>query len=590
MLIVDIDLTTRRLFRLLKRRGPKTLRGALQKSDGVLNKSLEEMTLPCFLEKDDAVNYLNEYMRRIESELASILERHGAYKFLLLHRRLPANYLKEELSHKGSLRVIERITTLAILKYSERSLAGTRQVFDGRSKKTETVIDINARDLEDLLSVSLLSKDYYLCSTTRRTVWKGASLALERGRFPEVVIDNRLARLVRFYDDRLDNNRSLFDVVGLLHDNSELERDTGDLFILGATEAEETTKPLQILWGSEKVLLPPPNFHPGILETRRFKIYLRLFESAIRDTYGVKPELVASLLDRLTLWMLQRFKEEAPMRLYQYSQRALAISSLSVFEEFCGTSIRVRNRSFGPIAPSEFFRLFGLEVDENVDLETTHPFKSVYTFRDDDRIIVDLLSNPGMLGGFILNAQLSDIEKNIKSETFEDEVWSYLSDVRDVLQPFPVRKIFRKDGRDMTQVDVSVGKDGVLFLIECKAYSQNRKLSLGETHAVRNRWKTVLDWIEESKSKAKRIASHPIGDNYAVPDTFSHTIPLVTAPFPEFFFELTEDLMLDDKIPIVCTPSELKRYLTSFSKGQAISKSFVQPIHGGSARRAENDI
>jgi len=578
MLIVGIDLTTRRLFRLLKRRGPRTLRDALQKSDAALNRSLEGLTLPCLLENDDAVNYLDEYMQRIESELASILRRHSAYKFLLLHRRLPVNYLKEELSHRGSLRVIERITTLAILKYGERSLAGTRQAFDGTSKKTETVIDIGARDLEDLLSVSLLSKDYYLCSTTRRTVWKGGSLRLERDRFPEVVMDDRLAQLVGSYDDRLDNNRSLFDVVGLLQDNSELDRAAGDLFIFGATEAEEPTKPLQILWNSEKVLLPPPNFYPAIVETKRFKIYLRLFESAIKDTYGVKPDQAASLLDRLTLWMLQRFIEETPMRLYQYSQRGLAISALSVFEEFCATSIPVGNRIYGPIAPTEFFRLFGLEIDEHVDLETTHPFKSVYTFRHDDRMIVDLLSNPGMLAGFILNAQLSDIEKNIKSETFEDEVWSYVSDVPGISQPFPVRKIFRNDGRDMAQVDVSVGKDGVLFLIECKAYSQNRKLSLGETHAVRNRWKTVLDWIEESKTKAMRIASHPVGDNYTTPDTFSYTMPLVTTPFPEFFFELTEDLTLDDKIPIVCTPSELRKYLISFSAKQGVGKSYVQPI------------
>ena len=142
----------------------------------------------------------------------------------------------------------------------------------------------------------------------------------------------------------------------------------------------------------------------------------------------------------------------------------------------------------------------------------------------------------------------------------------------------------------MAQVDVSVGKDGVLFLIECKAYSQNRKLSLGETHAVKNRWKTVLDWTKECKTKAMRIASHPVGDNYVTPDTLSYTMPLVTTPFPEFFFQLTEDLTLDDKIPIVCTPSELKEYLTSFSVGQAISKSYVQPIHRSSTRTAENDI
>jgi hypothetical protein len=586
MKVFDIDLTTRRLSRLLERRGPRTLRYALGKSDAVLKRSLEGVTVPCLLEKDDAINYLDEYMRRIETELASILRRHGAYEFLLLHRRLPVNFLKDELFHRGSLRVIERLTTLSILKYAQRSLVDTRKVFDDRSKKIQMAIDASARDLEDLISVSLLSKDYYLCSTTKRTVWKGASLRLERDAYPEVLMDDRLAQLVGTYDDRLDNERSLFDAVGLFQDNVKLERTDGDLFIFGATEAEEPTRPIELIWDSEKILLPPPNFLPGIIQTKRFKTYLKLFESAVEDAYGITPDQVGSLLDRLTLWMLQHFKEEALMRLYQYSQRGLAISILSDFEEFCATSIYVGNRTCDPIEPSQFFRLFGLESDDRIDLETTYPFKSIYTFRDDDIIVVDLLSNPGMLAGFILNAQLSDVEKNIKSATFEDEVWSYLSDVPGISQPFPVRKIFRKDERDIAQVDVTVGKGAILFLIECKAYSQNRMLILGETHAVRNRWKTVLDWIEESKTKTKRIASYPAGDNYAIPGAFSYVVPLVTTPFPEFFFELTEDLRLDDKIPIVCTPSELKRYLASFSVEQLIRKSYVQPIR---VRRAEND-
>jgi len=590
MKVIDIDLTTRRLFRLLERRGQRTVRRAQARCYDVLKRSLEGITVPSLLEKDDATSCLDDYMQNIEAELASILRRHGAYEFLLLHRRLPLNFLKDKLFHRGSLRVIERLTTLSILKYAQRSLVNTRKVFDDRSKRIQMAIDASARDLEDLISVSLLSKDYYLCSTTKRTLWKGASLRLERDAYPEALMGDRLAQLVGTYDDRLDNERSLFDEVGLFQNNLKLERATGDLFIFGATEAEEPTRPIELIWDSEKVLLPPPNFLPGIVQTERFKIYLKLFESAIEDTYGVTSDEVGSLLDRLTLWMLQHFKEEALMRLYQYSQRGLAISILSRFEESCATSIRVGNRTYDPVEPAQFFRLFGLEKNDRIDLETTYPYKSIYTFRDDDIIIVDLLSNPGMLTGFILSAQLSDTEKNIKSATIEDEVWSYLSDVPGISQPFPVRKIFRKDERDIAQVDVTVGKGGILFLIECKAYSQNRMLVLGETHAVRNRWKTVLDWIEESKTKTKRIAAYPAGDNYSIPVAFSYVVPLVTTPFPEFFFDLGEDLTLDGKTPIVCTPSELKRYLASFSVEQLTRKSYVQPIRGTRVRGAENDI
>lgn len=210
----------------------------------------------------------------------------------------------------------------------------------------------------------------------------------------------------------------------------------------------------------------------------------------------------------------------------------------------------------------------GVDRNEPIELETLEPIKSVYLFRDDDMLIIDLLSNPGTLAGLLIRTQLSDTERNLKSETFEDEIMAFLSDITGITQPFPVRRIFRKDGKDIAQVDVSVGKDGVLFFVECKSYSQNRNLVLGEAHSVANRWRTVQQWIQESKNRAERIARSSTGDNYAIPGGFSHIIPVVTSSFPEFFFNFSDGYRLNSRTPLVCTPFELKRFIASFSREQ----------------------
>jgi len=450
---------------------------------------------------------------------------------------------------------------------------------EGPRFSREMTIDVSVRDLEDLLATTFLSMDYYLCSTSKRTVWKGASLELHNNRYPIVVASDQLDRLAAWYDDRLDNERSLFQHVGLL-DAGMNATEEDELFIIAAGDPEEaSSKPLEFHWKSQKILLPTPNFMPGRIQTRRFKEYLRLFDFAIRQTYALSHEQVAKLIDRLAVWMLRGFIVELPRRLYMQSQRGLSLSALSSFDEFCKERLVLGKRIYEPINPEEFFGLLGLENNETIDLETTSPPKSIYLFRDDDMMIVDLVSNPTMLAGLLYRAQLSDTERNLKSEAFEDEIWHFLSDVKGITQPFPVRKIFRKDGRDMAQVDVSLGKDKALFLIECKAFSQNRNLVLGETHAVRNRWKLVQQWIMESEQKVKKITQAPVGDNYAIPKEFSHIVPIVTSTFPEFFFDLSVEFTLDTKTPAVCTPFELRRFLDAFSFDQLGNLQHAQPIN-----------
>jgi hypothetical protein len=383
-----------------------------------------------------------------------------------------------------------------------------------------------------------------------------------------------------WYDDRLDDERSLFQHMGLLHEDfNHIGPSKDDLFIIAAGDPQgDSLKPFEIQWENQKIILPPPNFLPGRLSTRQFKQFLRLFDSAIRETYNLSSDQVSALVDRLTLWMVQRFSEELPTRFYMYSQRGLSLSFLSSFKDFCNQKPVLGDYTYDPVDPEQFLKLLGLDSDERIDLETTEPPKSIYLFRADDLMIVDLVANPTMLAGILFQAQLSDTEKNLKSQTFEDEIWHYLSVVKGVSQPFPVRKIFRKNGRDIAQVDVCLGKEIVLFFVECKAYSQNRNLVLGESNAVRNRWRLVQQWIKESEQRAIRIAQTPVGDNYRIPSEFTHIIPVVTSTFPEFFFDLSARFMMN-KTPVVCTPNELRSFLSSFSVDQLKTLQNAYPVY-----------
>ena len=579
--VVGLDLTTQRFYRLLLRKRQKFLSEAEKTCLRVYQDSLDSLSIGTSLDHYQAESFLLKHIVKLESNIKHVCEKHDTLSMLLLARRLRPQDLGYR--HSGTLWNVFRTLTLAVLKYCDSSLptATATSLVGG---EMHFRINVAHNDVADVLKLLLLCEHYYSATCCLRYVRKSASILLGTRR-PIAQPDETLRKAVDLYDSRLDSARcSPFDVVGLLHE-IEFPTTSGNPFMFFCVPNEdEDSKPLTTSDETWVIELPPPSYYPGLISLRGLLEYLCLFRDSVRSTYGCEPEQLFNLVQVLCAWLLLRFKETAPTRLYQYSQRGLSISFYSVLRREISQLIRWASKMFvgdkksitseSAIQLLEKFSISPKTSRTNIDLRQWEPKYAFYILQD--KLIIDLLAISEFIKGILWKVQLSDTEKNIKGNEFENELADYLLKYSPKARTvFPPRKKLKLKGKLKAEIDLSIGKNSICFVVDCKSYSINRQLFEGERQAVRNRWDTVLKWLRDNDERASFLAENPKGDNYDLPQDYSHVVPVVCSTHPEFLFDISEHFLLDRYTPRVCTPKELVEFLNSFNESVLASEPYA---------------
>jgi hypothetical protein len=336
-----------------------------------------------------------------------------------------------------------------------------------------------------------------------------------------------------------------------------------------------------------EIELPPPNYYPGLISLKRFLEYGHLFSSSLRSTYNCEPEQLFNLIQLLCAWLLIDFREKAPAKLYQYSQRGLSVSTYSELRDFLPQLIK-RSESMliggeKGISPDlamrllEDFTIYPEKQQDNIDLVRWEPKYALYL--GDDSFIIDLLAIGEFIGGMLWKTQLSDTEKNIKGSQFEDELLQYVLEASPgVSKVFRPRQKLKLKGQLKAEIDLSFARNSTCFLIDCKSYSVSVALFEGQRQAVLNRWNTNIDWVRDNDIRASFLADNPIGDNYRLPMDCLYVVPIVCTTYPEFLFDVSDHMLLSGNIPRVCTPKELTEFLDSFNESEVTSKSYTRKV------------
>jgi hypothetical protein len=181
-----------------------------------------------------------------------------------------------------------------------------------------------------------------------------------------------------------------------------------------------------------------------------------------------------------------------------------------------------------------------------------------------DMTVLDLCQISQKFTQVVRSLQLGPEMRTVKGGTFETVVASQIEKYcRGISFPIPQSQELYREGSNnpFAEVDVYISKGDVLFLVDCKACCVSRRYLKGEPPQVAHRWAKVQDWIRESDRRARAIALRPIGDNYAIPDSCRCIVPIVCSSFPEYFFDLSEEMLLTESIPRVCTLPELLEVL-----------------------------
>lgn len=108
------------------------------------------------------------------------------------------------------------------------------------------------------------------------------------------------------------------------------------------------------------------------------------------------------------------------------------------------------------------------------------------------------------------------------------------------------------------QIDASFVVGDTLFVVECKAFSQNPRIDQGDYVALKGRWEKLhKDYLKQVRTLKDFIQEHRAEPSVAVPSEVTSFEHVVCTTAVEWIPSRDPELWLTKTIPRICTPAEL---------------------------------
>ena len=537
------DLMSNKLFEAFERNLAHIKRAheiARQRSELKLLDLLKD----CPEEPESQASRLREYAEWLETECAVILCKHSPVFWLSLDRRIPPwIWAKDSLAEDPSaheqdswIREQYAVKTALCLKHGNKSLNELDVWIDGsiQFKFSEAdVVGLFGTLFTFFVEIADLQGRY-------RRVSKGISLQVMDGNITEIN-DREMVACMELYDQRRKEFSSTFSPIGFFSafeveeslPSNELKEDRWSTLMFSFNLDKNYTFTIP---DSGRL---HPNFRPYkfMLEALRF---VEPFEEKVEITVGLTLQQLRLCFVALKNYLCDHWTHSKSQ--YTYLSRAALFAAPDLLHEKLTDildqlfqSEKVERKAEEVI--SVFLAL--LSAERNLAAYDVLLRRGVgCLYRAQDTAMLDVSLHPGTLSDLLMDLQLDNEMRQIKGSHFESYVAERLkTDVKEISYPIrPGLKLKRKGEQNpFAEVDVYVELHGILFLIDCKAYSLTREYFRGDRKAVQNRWTLVNEWLHVSDRRARDISIIREGANYRIPNTVSHIVPIVCSAFPEFF-------------------------------------------------------
>ncbi len=172
-----------------------------------------------------------------------------------------------------------------------------------------------------------------------------------------------------------------------------------------------------------------------------------------------------------------------------------------------------------------------------------------------DRMVMDWTTVPMFLNTIIYGASQSDEMKESKGRRLEQDLRLWiLSQCSALIEYFPQNQKLRKAGQVYGEVGLALSKGPVGFLIDAKAYNVKLGCLRGDRGAVNTRYGYTDDWLSQVRDTARTLAATPVGDNYSLPESITHIVPVVCSPYVEPLYEFDDRHMITEASVRVFAP------------------------------------
>ena len=564
------------------------LHEALAKSDHDASKphsmriSFWHLVPPGKYEPHRARPLVEEYLKLIEKELASLISKHSIAYWLHIYRRLSPGAVGAD-KQPGSIGITRAVLEAAIQKYGQVELCDgvgfsseipEDSILDGmlmhpsmesarqhlKEMPQLVLTKFGLRELIEFYDAESLAYEIWRSGAQLRILGKGAPLVVQENR--ELVYDDRsdeLADLVRIFDKRLGGDWHSSATGTVFPERIEDSIPKGGILLpmydLTGVSSEIFSRYFYKLSGIQFAENFRTNFVWVNFNLRGYLQSHEPFASAFEEKHGVSLEtviaVVASLWCRAAFWI----KEVPDQLLVKYWQRAY---EGPYKEEYILDEIK----SFLPMA----MRLLDLGSDENrvdvlegmlfwklsdkskrsVDLAYPGPHV-IFLPCGSDRLFIDYAWILRRCFDFFYGLSIPD--QSFKGEALERLVHQG----RSVLPTSPCKSLSGQS----KQIDAAFEAGDTLVIVECKAVARSIAFDRGDPTAINFRCEIVDRALSEVDEKARWLSQNPVGRNYDL-RRFERILPLASTPFVEYIPTLDKRYWLKDGLPRVLKPSELE--------------------------------
>jgi hypothetical protein len=523
----------------------------------------------------DAAFALRDYIAALEEAMRPLLAGHSRFFWLQLARRWPPNPIGD--STVWTTTLYRRIFILAVLKHGSAPTNDELVQFSAGDATQIVPATITDQDVLDLAAVEYLAYELNHAASAFRRVGKGAELRVVDGDL-RALADAELQSLITSLDSRVTQYGSLSGPYGASVD-TDLPTDDAeggdtplvalDLVVNAGRNAADA------LAGFAKVRFErPTNYVPHPIGLDAVREALVRFEADMTALIGVSPDALLATIHGLSIHTLTAMRQDARIAAQLFATGYLPFSYGEHYDGICKNVGRwvqywwtakrgdtIDHDDATQIAREAFTALtYSADDLASIDLWTRSPFRLLIA--EDDKVVFDYSAIGEVLSGLFARVGfIPNDPDRVKGTAFETEVIRLAG--RHGFATWRTGGITGEDGTKR-EIDASFIVGDTLFLIECKAFSQNPRIEQGDFAALQDRWRTLdTKYLNQARTLKEFIEQRRADRHVAVPAEVIRFEYAVCSPAVEWIPNRSAELWLTDIIPRICTPAELIEVMAS---------------------------
>jgi hypothetical protein len=200
--------------------------------------------------------------------------------------------------------------------------------------------------------------------------------------------------------------------------------------------------------------------------------------------------------------------------------------------------------------------------------------------------VVDLNAVGAFVNGLFECLTLEEKPRQSVAGDLEHRFANYLDNELDNRRAFdPSKKLYVKPSgqnrRVVAELDASVGIGSVLVAIDAKSIRVSSGYRRYDYDALITRWRKFENYVDHANQQANKLARQPRGTNYdLLACGYTHVVTLLCSAMPEFIYTDVEDFYINEDLPRVATPLELRNYLAEVTEDDLKALPFAKRITG----------